>query len=176
MRIEYSSPDLASLEKTLKRRFGKKAMREFMARSANRAVDDCEKATVIHLANRLRIPPSLVRSHIYFRRKSDGKSLAVVAWSPSRRVPLKTLRPIQTAIGVRWRWAGRSRSRRHAFLYRGHVFRRKKEGRALVPRFPIEKLKGPRIEWDDAWDANLREIIASRFFSDAEAWMNERVR
>ena len=176
MHLEFSSPDLANLEKTLKRRFGKKAMRKFMQRTANEAIRECEAKTVQHLAAKNQIPPSLVREHIYFKQKSDGKRTAVTAWSPTRRVQIKRLNPIQTATGVKWRWAGRQRSRRHAFLMHGHAFRRKKEGGQLVSRLPIEKIKGPVIGWTDAWNSELHELITRRFFADADRWMNEHVR
>ena len=176
MHLEFSSPDLAKLEKTLNRRFGRKAVRKFMKRTANQAIAECESATVQHLATKFHIPPSLVKEHIYFKKKSDGQYAAVTAWSPTRTVQIKQLNPIQTATGVSWRWAGRKRSRRHAFLMHGHVFRRKKEGGQLVARLPIEKVKGPVIAWGDSWNSQLHELITNRFFADSDRWMNEHVR
>ena len=177
MQLAISSPELANLERTLNKRFGRRAVKDFMKQVANESVVEAESETVTHLANKFQISRHIVRDHIYYRAKSDGDSLAVVAWSPSRTVPIKKLEPIATKTGVAWRWAGRKRSRKSAFFLHGHVFRRKSISRGqLAPRLPIERVKGPRISWDNAWQSRLEEIIAQRFFVMADKWMNEVVK
>ena len=171
MQLAITSPDLASLERTLNKRFGRRAVKDFMKQVANEAIQEAESETVSHLANKFQISKHLVRDHIYFRAKSDGDSLAVVAWSPSRSVPIKKLNPIATQTGIAWRWAGRKRSRKGAFFLHGHVFQRRS-----ISRLPIERVKGPRISWDNSWQSRIEEIIAERFFTMADRWMNEVVK
>ena len=160
MQLAISSPDLANLERTLNKRFGRRAVKDFMKQVANEAVEVAESETVTHLANKFQISRHLVRDHIYFRAKSDGTTIATVAWSPSRTVPIKRLEPIQTRTGVSWKWAGRKRSRKGAFFLHGHVFRRKS-----ISRLPIERVKGPKISWDNSMAGTDSRKLSRNDFS-----------
>ena len=132
--IRIKSDALGNLEKRLNRKLGRKATRKFMAKAAETAIREAESLTVRHLVTSLALPRATIREHIYFRSR-PGADTAVVAWSPTRRIPLKRLSPQQTSTGVSWRFAGRRRSKRHAFIVPGgHVFIRAKRGGAFVGR------------------------------------------
>ena len=178
MQFKIETKHLANIERQLQKRIGGAAAREFMERTSNSAIDKAETATTAHLASKYQISPVVVEDHIYYRRRGGGKSSAVVAWSPSRDIPIKKLNPEQTSTGVRWRFAGRKRSRKAAYIDPDskHVFRRKSAGGgSLVPRLPIEKVKGPIISWDSAWQRRVEEIIEDHFNEAAHLWLDEYV-
>lgn len=171
MQLSIKSPDLANLEQTLNQRFGRSAVKAFMRSTANEAVEEATESTVTHLANTLKIPSSLARSHIYYRSKSDGNSMAVVAFSPSRTIPIKKLDPIQTKVGVKWKFAGRTIHRTGAFIWQGNVYARRKNNRSQIGR-----VRGHTVGWDDGWQNEITNIITRRFYANFDRWMNEHVR
>lgn len=172
IRLNIRSDDLADLERRLNRKLGPRAAQKFLNEAATSAIREAESLTVRHLSASLSLPTSLVREHIYFR-SAPGKDKAVVAWSPTRTIPVKKLNPVQTATGVSWTFAGRRRSRRHAFIGPGgHVAIRKKRGGQLVPRLPIVRVRGPRIGWDAQWNDTLGRRIESHMADALTRWLD----
>ena len=170
--LRIKSDALGTLENRLNRKLGRKAARKFMAQAAETAIRDAESLTVRHLVTTLALPTATIREHIYFRSR-PGADKAVVAWSPTRRVPIKRLSPEQTNIGVSWRFGGKRRTKRHAFIGpQGHVFIRAKHGGALVGRLPLLRVRGPTIDWSSAFDERLFAAIERSYFRSLNRWMN----
>ena len=170
--LRIKSDALGTLEKRLNRKLGRKATRKFMAKAAETAIRDAESLTVRHLTTTLALPTATIREHIYFRSR-PGADTTVVAWSPSRRIPLKRLSPEQTSTGVSWRFAGKRRSKRHAFIGPGgHVFIRAKQGSALAGRLPIVPVRGPTITWSSAFDERIYAEIERSYFRSLNRWMD----
>ena len=170
--LRINSDALGTLEQRLNRKFGRRATRRFMVQAAETAIRDAESLTVSHLVTTLALPTATIREHIYFRSR-PGADAAVVAWSPTRAIALKRLSPEQTNTGVAWRFAGRRRSKRHAFIGTGgHVFIRAKQGGKLVGRLPILRVRGPTINWSSEFSERIYTEIEHSYFRSLERWMD----
>ena len=172
--LRIKSDRLADLERRLNRKLGPRAAQKFLNGAATSAIREAESLTARHLVSFLSLPTSLVREHIYFR-SAPGKDKAVVAWSPTRTIPVKKLNPVQTSTGVSWTFAGRRRGRRHAFINSGaggHVQIRKKRGGQLVPRLPIVRVRGPRIGWDLQWNDMLGRRMEKHMADALTRWLD----
>ena len=170
--LRIKSDDLAGLERRLNRKLGPAAAKKHLHDAADSAIREGESLTVRHLSASLSLPTSLVREHIYFR-SSPGRDKSVVAWSPTRTVPVKRLNPVQTSTGVAYTFAGKRRTKRHAFIGPGtHAVIRKKQGRKLAPRLPIVRVRGPRIAWDLQWDDTLRRRIEQHMAEALTRWLD----